>query len=292
MSKKIISFVLGIMVLVGLAACSDLGNEVSGYYVSVDINPSIEFVVDEDDNVESYLFLNEDAAILCVDLDFVGMNIDDAVELFVETATAAGYIDPEGEENAVLITVVTDEEDENDDEGNEERRKAICERIRKRLVTHFARKYINSIVLTEDYTQEDLLLEAEELGISPGKLKLVYAAMFTDETLVKEELIELPVKDLLAIVREGHADAFAEFKEAQWQRLREMKQEKIEEHRAAIQAYLDAHPEMTDEEVAAFIEGYKQGVREETQQQWQERLERWRQHREENQEGQDEETTE
>ena len=40
------------------------------------------------------------------------MNVDDAVELFVETATAAGYVDPDGEDNAVLITVITDDDED------------------------------------------------------------------------------------------------------------------------------------------------------------------------------------
>ena len=80
-------------------------------------------------------------------------------------------------------------------------------------------------------------------------MKLAYVALYSDETLVKEELLEMPVKDLLAIIREHHGEAFQEYKEAQWQRLREMKQEKIEEHRERIESYLEAHPEMTDEEV-------------------------------------------
>jgi len=279
MSKKLGSIVLAIMVLVGLAACTDMGTEVSGYYVSVDINPSIEFVVNDEDIVESYLFLNEDAAVLCADLDFVGMNVDDAVELFVETATAAGYVDPDGENNAVLITVITDD----DEDENQEVRNRICDRLRKRLNTHFAKNFINALVLTEDFTQADLLAEADELGVSAGKLKLAYAALLTDETLVKEELLELPVKDILAIVREAHGEAFGEYKEAQWQRLREMKQEKIEEHREAVQAHIAANPQMTDDEVAAYLEQYKQEVREETQAKWQERLEQWTQAREQNQ---------
>lgn len=290
MSKKLGSLLLALMALVGLAACSDLGTEVSGYYVSVDINPSVEFVVNDDDIVESYLFLNEDAAIICVDLDFVGMNIDDAVELFVETATAAGYIDPEGDDNAVLITVLTDDEEDEDGEVRAE----ICERIRKRLNTHFAKNYINSLVLTEDFTQEDLVAEADELGVSPGKLKLTYAAMLTDETLVKEELLEMPVKDILAIVKEAHSDAFAEYKEAQWQRLREMKQEKIQEHKEIVEEHIANNPEMTEEEVQEYIENYKAQVQEETKTQWQERIQQWLQAREQNQQNDqnDEENTE
>jgi len=281
MSKKLGSILLAILVVVGLAACTDLGNEVSGYYVSVDINPSIEFVVNEDDIVESWVFHNEDAAVLCADLDFEGMNIDDAIELFVTEATAAGYVDPEGEDNAVLITVITDDEET---EEAVQLRQRISERIRQRLNTHFAKNYINALVITEDFTQEDLVLEANELGVSPGKLKLTYAALLSDETLVKEDVLDMPVKDILAIIREAHGEAFAQYKEAQWERLRERKQEMIQEHSEEVAAYRQANPQMTDEEVAAYMEQHQIQVREETKTEWQERLEQWQQNRIQNQE--------
>ena len=272
MFKKIGVLILGIVAVITLAACTDMGTSVSGYYVAVDINPSIEFIVDEDDFVESFIFLNEDAAILCADLDFTGMNIDDAVELFVQTATEAGYVDPEGEDNAVLITVLGEEDED-------EEIKSIRERIRTRLVKHFAKQYINAVVLSEDYTQEDLLLEAEELGVSPGKLKLAYAAMFTDETLVKEELLEMPVKDLLAIVRESHQEDWLEFKEEKIEEFQQRKQDRLDRYQERLERFIENHPELTEEEINEIVENKKAEMREETRERWQERLEKWREHR-------------
>ena len=277
MLKKIGSLVLGLAVVFGLAACTDLGSNVSGYYVSVDINPSIEFVVDDNDDVESYLFLNEDAEILCADLDFTGMNIDDAVELFIETATEAGYVDPDGDDNAILITVLGEE-------GQEEEIKTIRERIRMAAVRHLAKRYINGVVLTEDFTQEDLVAEAELLGVTPGKLKLSYAALAVDETLVLDELLEMPVKDILSIVKELHDDEWSEYKETRRTEMQERKQEMIQEHREEVQAYLDANPEMTQEEIDAYIEEYKAEVKEEAKDKWQERVQQWKENREARQE--------
>jgi len=273
MFKKISSLVLGLVVVLGLAACADSVGQVEGYYVSVDINPSIEFMVDGDDNVVSYLFLNDDAEILCADLDFNGMNVDDAVELFVQTATEAGYIDPEGDDNAVLLTVIGDEEDE-------EQVKTIRERIRTRVIRHLAKRYINGVVLSEEFTQEDLVAEAEALEVSPGKLKLSYAAMAIDETLVLEELLEMPVKDIMAIVRELHEDEWKDYKEERIQEMRELKAEKIAEHKAVIDQIKEDNSELTEEEIQALIEEYKQEVREEYKEKWQERVQKWRERRE------------
>lgn len=275
MLKKVLSLVLGVAVVLGLAACTDLSTEVSGYYVSVDINPSIEFTVDEDGNVDSFIFLNEDAAILCSDLDFTGMYIDDAVELFVQTATDAGYVDPDGEENAVLITVLGEENDEPQLEQ-------IRERIRERVVRQFARNYINGVVLTEEFTQEDLVAEAEELGVSAGKLKLAYAAMAADETLVLEDLLDMPVKDILAMVKELHEEEWTEFKATQMEQLQQQLQARLDANQARLEEYIANHPELSEEEIDAIVEEAKEQFKSETMEQWQNRVERWNQFRQEN----------
>ncbi len=255
-----------------LSACTGNETEVQGYYVSVDINPSIEFIVDSEDIVESFIFLNEDAAILCVDLDFVGMNIDDAVELFVQTATEAGYIDPEGDDNAVLITVLGED-------GEEENLDKVRNRIHERLNRHFARKFINATVLSEDFTQEDLVLQAEELGVSPGKLKLALAAQAGDEALVLTELLEMPVKDILSIVRELHKDEFLDYKENQMEQLRERKQERINQFKGRLDEYISNHPDLTDEEIDEFVEQARNRFHNETRNRWEERKEEWNNHR-------------
>lgn len=254
-----------------LAACSNSA-EVEGYYVAVDINPSIEFVVDGDDIVESFIFLNEDAAVLCADLDFVGMNIDDAIELFVQTATEAGYIDPEGEDNAVLVTVLGED-------GEEPRMEVIRERIRERLNRHFARRFINALVLTEDFSQEDLVLQAEELGVTPGKLKLALAAQLTDEALVLEELLEMPVRDILSIVKEGHQEEFEAFRQEHMEEFRERKQARLDEFQGRLNEYIENHPELTEEEIEELIQQARQRFHEETRQHWEERRENWRDRR-------------
>lgn len=275
MLKKLSSLVLGLVAVLTLAACTDEMGTVSGYYVAVDINPSIEFIVDEDENVESFIFLNEDAAILCAELDFTGMNIDDAIELFVQTATEAGYIDPEGEDNAVLITVLGEE----DEEPNMEQ---VRERLQKRILSHFARNYINGVVLTDDFSQEDLVAEAESLGVSPGKLKLAYAAQYSDETLLLEDLLEMPVKDLMAMVRELHAEGWAEFKEEKRAEYQARLQERIERYEDRLEEFKANHPELTEDEINQIVEQRKAEIRENAQQRWEDRVTEWRNNHDQN----------
>ena len=246
MFKKLGTILLSVSLLFGIAACSSaVETEGAELYVSVEINPSIEFIVDEDDNVISYNLLNEDAEVLCVDVDFIGMNIDDAVELFVELATEAGFIDVDSEDNEVLITVFGDEESEIP--------KLIRERIRARIMRFMAMNYINGIVLTEDFTQEDLVAQAEELGVAPGKLKLALVAQTIDEELLLEDALAMEVKDLLEIVREHHKEAISEMTDEQLALRRAEKARLINQFRIRWENRIANNPNLTEEQVDARI---------------------------------------
>src|SRR5690554_5769587 len=117
-------FVLLGLVVVGLllSACTTATVD-AATYIGVDINPSIEFTVDENNEVVSFKLLNEDAEIVAADLDFLGMDFEEALELYLDAAVEAGYLDVNREDNAILLTVA------NEDTKVEEQ---IRERIREK----------------------------------------------------------------------------------------------------------------------------------------------------------------
>jgi len=272
MFKKLGTIVLGVTLLLGVTACAEsVEANAAGTYVAVDINPSIEFIVDEDDNVESFNLLNKDAEIICVDVDFIGMNIEDAVELFVTLATEAGYIDPDGEENAVLITVLGD-----DTEEGAEFTEQLKIRIRNRVMRYMAMNYINGEVLTEEFTQEDLIAQAEELGVSPGKLKLSLLAQTVDSELVLEELLALPVKDLIAIVREHHQEVISEMSEEELAIRQEQKDALMNQYKQKLIDHVQGNPNLTDDQIAARVNAIKEGNHNETRTNWEERVSQWK----------------
>lgn len=273
MLKKLGTIVLGITLLLGVTACAETTEtHAAGTYVAVDINPSIEFIVDEDDNVESFNLLNEDAEIICVDIDFVGMNIEVAVELFVTLAAEAGYIDPDGEDNAVLITVLGD-----DTEESNEFTEQLKKRIRNRVMRYMAMNYINGEVLTEDFTQEDLLAQADELGVSPGKLKLSLLAQSVDSELILEDLLVLPVKDLLVIVREHHQDAISEMTEEELALRQEQKTALLNQYKQRLIDHVEGNADLTDEQIEARVTAIKERNNTQTRATWEERVEQWKQ---------------
>jgi hypothetical protein len=270
MFRKLGTLVLGLAVVLTLAACADLGSNVdaSEIIVGVDINPSIEFIIDENDIVTSFNLINEDALILCADVEFIGMNVEDAIELFIQLATEAGFIDVEAEDNAVLFTVLGCE--------NEELALSLQERIRVKAAKYFARNFINAEIFTEEFTQEDLLIQAEELGINAGKLKLILLAQSYDETLTIEEGIDMPVKDLVAKVREAHSEVMDQLTDEEKAELALQKIELMNQYKLRLQTHLQNKTQLTDDEIDAIVNKVQQTIRTTTREEWKETAETWR----------------
>ena len=97
-----------------LAACSqpdatpDAGTVTR---MTVDINPSVEIMIDEENKVTSITALNDDGSILIVGEAFVGKTPEEAVELMVSLASETGYLvqgNVEATENTVKISVSGD----------------------------------------------------------------------------------------------------------------------------------------------------------------------------------------
>lgn len=270
MIKKLGLLVLGFSVILTLGACTDQTTEIkaSEFYVAVDINPSIEFIVDEDDDVTSFNLVNEDALILCADVEFTGMNIEDAVELFITLATEAGFIDIEADDNSVLFTVLG---------GNKEiNAEQLQERIRIRALRYFTRNFIKAEIFTEDFTQVDLLLQAEELGITPGKLKLILLAQSYDETLTIELGIETPIKDLISLVKSAQKEIMKNLTEEQKQDLIEQKQALMIRYSHKLKTHLKEKTPLTDEEIDSMVNKVKNVIKTTSKKEWKEASEAWR----------------
>lgn len=75
-------------------------------YVQIEVNPRVEFLCDKKQRVVSYTPLNEDARILLAGVNYKGMDIEKATVDFLDLCARSGYIDVNGVNNAVNITVI------------------------------------------------------------------------------------------------------------------------------------------------------------------------------------------
>ena len=112
MRNKILAVALSAIMMssmCALTACGSKNKAEDQAYVSLDINPAIELVVDKDNNVVSVRGENEDGQVLLYnEAGIKGEKIDVAIEKITNLAIEYGYLD---EKNKVVDTLVTSNSD-------------------------------------------------------------------------------------------------------------------------------------------------------------------------------------
>ncbi|MGN1096830.1 MAG: hypothetical protein ACI4QU_03235, partial [Christensenellales bacterium] len=109
MKRKITVLLLLAMIVctsLALVACNGSADEAKVQsFVSLDINPEINFTVDSNNKVISVYGANEDGKVLIYgEANLVGKDVEDAVEQVVQLAIDYGYLD---ENNSVVGTSVS-----------------------------------------------------------------------------------------------------------------------------------------------------------------------------------------
>jgi len=196
--KKIVGVLLVFVLIVGgLFGYIAITEQDALGYISVDINPSVQFVTNNDNEVVSVIASNEDGEIILKDEveNLLGLPVEEAVEKIVELAIQYGYLDPEAlqtDPNAITITTML---------KNKWAENRVRERVSTRVENYFKNNGIYGLVLT-NVDMEEIVTEAEELGISAGHLKLIKSvlAVYPDKT--QEELLELSTQELINLLRE------------------------------------------------------------------------------------------
>lgn len=137
MKKRLVSiFMLSILLLttISFTSCSEAKPE-KGIVtrMTVDINPSVEFMIDDQDKIISVTALNDDGSILIVGEVFVGKTPEEAVEMMVTLASDTGYLvqgNTATSENTVKISV------SGDTKYAEQLKKDIIEKANDTLKAH------------------------------------------------------------------------------------------------------------------------------------------------------------
>ncbi|MFA5466664.1 MAG: hypothetical protein WC251_02320 [Candidatus Izemoplasmatales bacterium] len=186
--KKIAIFagVIGIMLSVGLFGCS-LSSELE--YVTIDINPSVDMVLDKNENVQTVTAMNADGEVLLYNLQLEGKKLEEAVDEIIDEALELGYIDPDTEGTTVNV------------DGS-------SEKIRTRLHEHVNTAFMNKGIVASavNNPNTELLEEAETLGVTPGFLRLVNRALEADDELIKEDALLLSTQELIKIIKNKDAE--------------------------------------------------------------------------------------
>ena len=97
MKRKIVSLLLVVAMalsVVAFTACSNPQKDEPKSYsrVTVDVNPSVEFMVDTENKVVAVTALNDDGSVLIAGEAFVGKAIEEATAMVVSLASETGYL--------------------------------------------------------------------------------------------------------------------------------------------------------------------------------------------------------
>lgn len=169
-------------------------------YVSMDVNPSIEFQLNFLDRVLKAEALNEDAEAILKGLDLKNLKIDQAMEETTDKLIEDGYLTEDGEGD-ILIAACTD-----DGESSAE----LAKELEETLTVYVEEKGLKAEIMGEA-VGEQRVREARTLGVTAGKLNLVEKMMertdqSTTDAAILAEWLEKPVKEINQETKENRIE--------------------------------------------------------------------------------------
>ncbi len=194
-SKILLSLFAILSLVLVIVGCSGSISAAEAY-VTIDINPSIEVVVNEKEEVVYVHALNEDAEVLLVDLDLVGMNVDEAMDLIIEQAILLGYIDTEAAETYVSVSTTSE-----NDLGEK-----IKTRVKAAINNAFLVRSMMGKARDKQFTEE-FIAEAENYGVEPEFLSLAYSVTYVDDEITLEVALEMTRDELIDVLKTARQEA-------------------------------------------------------------------------------------
>jgi len=266
--KKLITVALLMAVLFSMAACTS-DNTSENTYLSIDINPAMEMIVNQEENVVSYALRNEAAEIVAAGLQLKDMNYEEALQLYLNAAIQTGYIDTERNDNAVAIQACHS----SDDDANQ-----FQVQVENQLQTYFDENKLGAVILnqSEIYTAIQELVDLYD--ISFGFAKLVSAYVAADETHTIDDALEMTSAELinaLGVLQDAYLEQYKNQREVGAQAIKDELEEalrsKVEAHHQAVVDGTAVQPDTTGVK-QAYLDDYE-GIKTEFVLRNQERIE-------------------
>ncbi|MGB4440584.1 MAG: hypothetical protein WBJ13_15475 [Sedimentibacter sp.] len=184
-----------IAALLAITAVSGFAYTNPTSYVSLDVNPSIEYSVNAFDRVVSVTAVNDDGEAITKDLDLKNEKITKAIQKTVDKLIEEGYITED--DNAGIIIAISN--------SDEEKAEKLAEELETNTQEYMNEKGETAKVEAEAVGKERVE-EAKAMGVTPGKLnlvqKLVASSDDADEIDV-EEWLNKSVKEINKTINEN-----------------------------------------------------------------------------------------
>lgn len=187
---------LGFVVIGAVLTIILLGITAGDYnYVQLEINPRVEFLCDKKFKVVSVAPLNNDAGVVLADMELIGLDIDKAVGLYLDECAKTGYLNVDGIDNAVNLTVL---------DGLTQ---ALDVHIMQSIYGYLRENEIMASV-TENYEIREMFDKKKENNICcVNKYKLVTTLSETQDELDFKTLKKMSEVNLIDLVKLNHEKA-------------------------------------------------------------------------------------
>lgn len=253
MKKYIMILAFGFLMFFFVACTESNPVASTDMLLSVEINPSFQFVIGQDDKVKSYRLNNEDAEIIGADLDLVGMNYEDALQAMIQQAIQTGYIDVERNDQAVALMAAN---------GDETEENQFRETVQTQLRTYFQENAIGAVVLNHGELDPEVIdfSETNEVSIGFAKLALTYHLEHAETSI--EDVLAMTPSELVTGINEKNNTFMNTYRNqrqtqalAVQNELKAMVAEKVQAHQAAVTAGTKSQPDLTGIE-ASYMNNY------------------------------------
>lgn len=241
--KLSLVLVITVMMTFFLFGCKKTPKEESLSRVTVDINPSIELLVDEENKVVSVTALNDDGNIIIVGEAIVGKSVEDAVALIINVSSDTGYLvkgEVEASENAIKISV----------SGDEEAQKELYNKVKAQVEKVTSEENIAAVVQKAEALEKDAL-EALVKKVEPE---------LTDEEL--EAMTEQELLKVLEKARLERAMLYSEELEKAYNQAKEYEIKLVEkEETQKVIESMDASYQVYKEYYASLVDSFSESIK-------------------------------
>lgn len=245
MEKK--ANIISLILIITIVICTCIFIVFSGItakdfnYVLLEVNPKVEFVCDKDFQVVSVKPLNEEAEILLSNLNYTGMQVDMASVDFINECAKLGYIDVDGNDNAVNITVI---------DGITQ---ALDVHVTREVYNYLKKKEIMCAVV-ENYEDRSMFDRKKENKICcANKYKLITTLVDRNETYKLEHLRKLSEEELIDIVANEHKSEPYKSSEE----LTEKKEKLLSENKDKYEKHINSITEGSQKEFSEIFDKYQ-----------------------------------
>ena len=191
--KKVSLLICGTMLMVILSGCGNNTASKTETIVTMDVNPSIQFELNQDDEVVGISAGNEDAKKILEKVDVEDDDANKAVDKIVDSLVDEGHLSTEN--NTVLLSVDNDDDD---------KRIELEQKLGETIQSSLKENSIDGAIFSQDMDiDDDVESLIKKYDISYGKATLIEKILDENDDNQKaykvEDLVKLNAQELIMI---------------------------------------------------------------------------------------------